>query len=171
MIATKITKSQYDDLKNSYLAKNRSMHSLYIEIYEKANVDKHSFFRLINRIREVIARAADDLENLDVMHEKKLVQRFIQELRKDKGLCSYGEKQVRNNLIMGAVDTLLLSEDLASMRKKFTCPNCGYENSEGMKFCNECGAKLGVQKTFCTSCGAELQGGARFCGECGARQE
>ena len=52
MIATKITKSQYDDLKNSYLAKNRSMHSLYIEIYEKANVDKHSFFRLINRIRE-----------------------------------------------------------------------------------------------------------------------
>lgn len=52
----------------------------------------------------------------------------------------------------------------------YTCPNCGYENSEGMKFCNECGTKLGQQKTFCTSCGAELQGGARFCGECGARQ-
>ena len=54
--------------------------------------------------------------------------------------------------------------------KYYICPNCGYENSEGMKFCNECGTKLGQQKTFCTSCGAELQGGARFCGECGARQ-
>ena len=52
----------------------------------------------------------------------------------------------------------------------YICPNCGYENSEGMKFCNECGTKLGSQKTFCTSCGAELQNGARFCGECGARQ-
>jgi peptide chain release factor subunit 1 len=84
-------------------------------------------------IREVIARAADDLENLDVMHEKKLVQKFIHELRKDKGLCSYGENQVRNNLIMGAVDTLLLSEDLTSMRKKFTCTNCGQEKDITVK--------------------------------------
>ena len=67
------------------------------------------------------------------MHEKKLVQRFIQELRKDKGLSSYGEKEVRNNLIMGAVDTLLLSEDLTSMRKKFTCSNCGYEKDITVK--------------------------------------
>ncbi len=51
----------------------------------------------------------------------------------------------------------------------YICPNCGYENSEGMKFCNECGTKLGSQKTFCTSCGAELQNGARFCGECGQK--
>ena len=84
-------------------------------------------------IREVIAKSADDLEFLDVMHEKKLVSRFIQELRKDKGLSSYGEKQVRNNLIMGAVDTLLLSEDLTSMRKKFTCSNCGYETDITVK--------------------------------------
>ncbi len=52
MITAKITKSQYDDLKNSYLAKNRSMHSLYLEIYEKTNIDKNTFFRLINRIRQ-----------------------------------------------------------------------------------------------------------------------
>lgn len=78
-------------------------------------------------IREVIAKSADDLENLDVMHEKKLVQGFIKELIKEKGLASYGEKEVRNNLIMGAVDVLLLSEDLNSMRKKFTCSGCGYE--------------------------------------------
>lgn len=51
----------------------------------------------------------------------------------------------------------------------YICPNCGYENAEGMKFCNECGTKLGSQKTFCTSCGAELQTGARFCGECGQK--
>lgn len=53
-----------------------------------------------------------------------------------------------------------------------TCPNCGYENSEGIKFCQECGTKLGVPpKRYCTSCGAELSARIRFCGECGARQE
>ncbi len=52
-----------------------------------------------------------------------------------------------------------------------TCPSCGYENQEGTKFCQECGAKLGIKaKTFCTSCGAELPPGTRFCGECGTRQ-
>ena len=28
------------------------MHSLYIEFYEKANINKKSFFSLINRIRQ-----------------------------------------------------------------------------------------------------------------------
>ena len=84
-------------------------------------------------IREVIAKSTDDLENLDVMHEKKLVQRFIKELIKEKGLASYGEDEVRKNVIMGAVDVLLLSEDLTSMRKTFTCPSCGYEKEITVK--------------------------------------
>ncbi len=52
------------------------------------------------------------------------------------------------------------------------CPNCGHKNADGVKFCQECGSKLGAPaKAFCTSCGAELAAGTRFCGECGARQE
>ncbi len=54
---------------------------------------------------------------------------------------------------------------------KGKCPDCGHKNAEGVKFCQECGSKLGeAAKTFCTSCGAELAPGTRFCGECGARQ-
>lgn len=52
-----------------------------------------------------------------------------------------------------------------------TCPDCGHENPEGTKFCQECGAKLGASgNSHCTSCGAQLAPGTRFCGECGARQ-
>ncbi len=51
------------------------------------------------------------------------------------------------------------------------CPNCGHKNADGVKFCQECGTKLGAPaKAFCTACGAELAPGTRFCGECGARQ-
>lgn len=51
MARDKITKSQYEYLKNSYLNKNRSMHTLYIEINQKTKVDRHMFFNLINKIR------------------------------------------------------------------------------------------------------------------------
>ncbi|WP_407423028.1 hypothetical protein [Methanobrevibacter sp.] len=47
----KITKSQYNKLKERYLTKNRNMHSLYLELNEETPVDKELFFRLINRIR------------------------------------------------------------------------------------------------------------------------
>ena len=54
---------------------------------------------------------------------------------------------------------------------KGRCPECGFKNPEGIKFCQECGQKLGeASKSFCTTCGAELAPGIRFCGECGARQ-
>lgn len=49
------------------------------------------------------------------------------------------------------------------------CPACGYHNLEGVKFCQQCGAKLGVSN--CQRCGAALVPGTRFCGECGAKQE
>ncbi len=49
-----------------------------------------------------------------------------------------------------------------------TCPSCGHRNAQGVKFCQECGSKLGA--SLCQSCGAAMQPGVRFCGECGARQ-
>ena len=84
-------------------------------------------------IREVINKSTDLLNELDVLHEKEIIQKFLGELRKDNGLYSYGEEEVRNNLIIGAVDTLLLSEDLSSMRKTFKCGSCGYETGITVK--------------------------------------
>ncbi|MGE0679480.1 MAG: adenylate/guanylate cyclase domain-containing protein [Candidatus Binatia bacterium] len=44
------------------------------------------------------------------------------------------------------------------------CASCGFENLEGLKFCEECGTKL-IQ--ICPSCGHEVRPTAKFCGECG----
>ena len=45
------------------------------------------------------------------------------------------------------------------------CPSCGFENPEGLKFCNDCGAYLWMP---CAQCGIVNQPQAKFCGECGA---
>jgi hypothetical protein len=45
------------------------------------------------------------------------------------------------------------------------CPSCGFENPEGLKFCNDCGTSLRVR---CAQCGFANQPQAKFCGECGA---
>ncbi|MBV8772660.1 MAG: AAA family ATPase, partial [Deltaproteobacteria bacterium] len=44
------------------------------------------------------------------------------------------------------------------------CSNCGNNNPDGLKFCNQCGARF---KARCSKCGFDNAPGARFCGECG----
>ena len=46
------------------------------------------------------------------------------------------------------------------------CPNCG-KTSGGGKFCNNCGAPLGMKK--CLKCGADNNPSVNFCGNCGNR--
>jgi len=44
------------------------------------------------------------------------------------------------------------------------CPKCQSNNREGVKFCEECGAKFEKE---CPACKAKIPLGKKFCGECG----
>jgi len=44
------------------------------------------------------------------------------------------------------------------------CSQCGSDNREGIKFCEECGEKM---EMTCPACGAKTVMGKKFCGECG----
>ncbi|MDI6724720.1 MAG: peptide chain release factor aRF-1 [Methanobacterium sp.] len=105
-------------------------------------------------IREVIDKSMDVLTEIDIMREKKLVQRFLKELISEDGLASYGEADVRKNLEMGAVEILLLSEGVKSNRETYECPLCScvqektvknIDESEEMR-CPECGEKMKESK-------------------------
>jgi len=44
------------------------------------------------------------------------------------------------------------------------CPECGFDNIDGMKFCGECGSKMEV---VCPECGFSNPLSHKFCGDCG----
>ncbi len=97
---------------------------------------------------ELVEKASDALQELDIMREKRIMNRFLKEVVND-GSAAYGEDEVRRYLEMGAVDTLLISEDLRHERVKFRCPVCGEvkdltlkENSDKEVLCEKDNIKM-----------------------------
>jgi peptide chain release factor subunit 1 len=80
-------------------------------------------------LSELVNAATDKLADIDLMKEKKLMQQFFNELIAESGKAAYGEETVRKNLEIGAVNTLLISEDMKSERDIIRCSSCGYKTS------------------------------------------
>ncbi|MBE0524611.1 MAG: peptide chain release factor 1 [Methanosarcinales archaeon] len=80
-------------------------------------------------LSELVDNASEALMNVEVVQEKKYMERFLKELVGDSGLAAYGEDDVRNNLQMGSVEVLLLSEDLRRDRLSTLCSQCGNESA------------------------------------------
>ncbi len=107
-----------------------------------------------NGLREIVDGARETLKDLDLMREKDLLQRLMNEIRKpDGGLAMYGDAQVRKALDLGAVDTLIVSEGLRRARAKMRCDSCGREHettideTHPLPVCPNCGAdKLTVRE-------------------------
>ncbi len=63
-------------------------------------------------LQELLDKSQDVLADEEVADEKKSMQRFFDLLSKEPNKVSYGMKEVEQNLKMGVVEVLLLSEDL-----------------------------------------------------------
>ena len=47
------------------------------------------------------------------------------------------------------------------------CVNCGYENADSARFCENCGTTDFVSKKKCPQCNSAVKPEAKFCFECG----
>jgi len=63
-------------------------------------------------LNELVEKSEDILAKEEIIAEKKIVDKFFEILSTNEGMASYGEKEVMKNLKLGAVDILLLSEEL-----------------------------------------------------------
>jgi len=79
-------------------------------------------------LRELVSAASETMVDLKIAKEKQVMKRFLKEITKgDQSLAIYGEDHIRKALQMGAIDTLLLSENLRRYRITLTCPGCDYK--------------------------------------------
>ncbi len=118
-----------------------------IDTYDTGYTNEHG-------LKELMGKASETLSEIDLMKEKKLIQKFLDEVRKsDGGLAVYGENEVIKALEMGAIDTLIISESLRKYRLRIECENCDYSreetstsNSPSLGECPECQASLSVHE-------------------------
>ena len=115
-----------------------------IGLFDIAYTDESGLYELMDA-------ASDALQDLDVVKQKRSMQRFMQELVSDSGLVAYGDQQVRANLEMGAVGTLLISEDLRQVRADIRCQNCDYVRKETREYISD------DFEEKCPSCRSDLK--------------
>lgn len=105
-------------------------------------------------LKELVENASKAIQDLEIAREKRLMKRFLNELRKlDGGFSAYGEKEVQQALDMGAVDILLISEGVARYKVDYSCTSCGAkyskltDNLELLK-CNKCRADVKIDNSL-----------------------
>ncbi|MBI2546883.1 MAG: peptide chain release factor aRF-1 [Candidatus Aenigmarchaeota archaeon] len=99
---------------------------------------------------ELVQRSEDLLKEAAVMKERQLLQKFLTQLQKG-GNVVYGYTQTIEALNIGAIETLLVSEEFDWVRVKLKCDNTHETEKDlpgseiGRQTCGVCGAALKVQ--------------------------
>jgi peptide chain release factor 1 len=101
-------------------------------------------------LEELVNKAEDAIEDAVVVKEKNLVNKFFENLKEENGKSEYGLKQVMNAMEMGAVDTVLISEDFNHYMAEYEC-----ENSHEKKVYED-EAKI-EQNVECDECDEEME--------------
>ncbi len=137
------TKEEFES--GGYL--HHEMQKKVLGLFDVAYTDESGLYELFDKL-------GDALQDVEVVQEKKYMERFLRELVSDTGLASYGEEQVRKNLQMGSVDILLLSDELRKARVTLKCSNCDYEEK---KTITKKPGEVEYQPGNCPKCGSGLK--------------
>jgi peptide chain release factor subunit 1 len=104
-------------------------------------------------VEEAVERSQDILRRIRYVEEKRIMQKFLREIGQETGLATYGEDDVRKHLNNGIVDTLLLSEDLDSVRVTVKCGSCDYVKEQTMKMHEVAEFEQKISTEGCPKCG------------------
>ncbi len=103
-------------------------------------------------LKELLNKSEDIIEESEAIREKKKVNEFLVNLKKENGQSVFGLEDVAKALQMGAVETLLISEDFEKKEAKFECPSCGKKD---VKHISEFEAEK--EKHSCPECGSTME--------------
>lgn len=79
----------------------------------------------LNGFNQAIELASDVLGNVRYIHEKQVLEKFFEDISKDGGKTCYGYIETLKSLEAGAVETLIVWEDLPMTRWRMVDPTGG----------------------------------------------
>jgi peptide chain release factor subunit 1 len=99
-------------------------------------------------LSELVEKAADLLKEQEAFQERKIVERFKQEIVRG-GLAAYGYENTKKALENNQVSLLILNDELEIHEVKYKCNSCNQvfdavEIGEGRKTKHECGGNLTI---------------------------
>jgi peptide chain release factor subunit 1 len=111
------TKDEFLD--GDYL--HHELQDMVLGKFDVAYTDESGLYDLVDAASEVLAEH-------EMLADKQVMEEFFKQLH-DGDLATYGFEPTRENLVMGSVDRLLISEDLRQDVVTYECPN-GHEERE-----------------------------------------
>jgi peptide chain release factor subunit 1 len=128
--------------KNYFISKDFIHHELRKIVIDTFDTGYTNDFGL----KELAGNAAKTIEKIELFREKRLMENFFKEIRKEHGgLSTYGIDPVRNAITVGALDTLLISEGIRKDIIVYKCESDGTsleiiddKDREAKKACPEC---------------------------------
>ena len=126
---------------------------LHQELEEKVVTRESLNYSGEEALEELVVKAEDSIEDSKVVQEKNLVNKFFKNLKEENGKSEYGIEQVHKALKMGAVETVLISEDVEFYRATYICDN-GHEEEvfekepdiAQKKKCEECSEEMSLEE-------------------------
>ena len=111
------TKDEFLD--GDYL--HHELQDMVLGKFDVAYTDESGLYDLVDAASEVLAEH-------EMLADKQVMEEFFKQLH-DGDLATYGFEPTRENLVMGSVDRLLISEDLRKDVVTYECPN-GHDERE-----------------------------------------
>lgn len=104
-------------------------------------------------LKELVQKAEEAIEDSEAVREKQVMNKFFKNLKEENGKSEYGLEPVIKALKMGAVDTLLISEDYEVFHAEYTCAE-GHKDEifeeepeiEDEKECPECENSMSLEE-------------------------
>ena len=100
-------------------------------------------------LKETVQRSEELIKEASIIKEKKILDRFFDELAKD-GLAIYGFEEVTGALKSGNLELLLISEAFDWVEAKLKCKSCGAEIDKTVR-------DEFLKDEKCKSCGGEVK--------------
>ncbi len=107
-------------------------------------------------IRPLVMKIKDDIKDVKYIQQKEYIQKFMGHVAGETGYAVYGEEEIRKALNYGALDILIISEDIEKTVIKIECEACKYSETQTIDDENFEKISEEIQNTSCQKCQSSL---------------